>query len=173
MDGRFVDWWFVDWWFVDWWFVDWWFASSVVLYRNDGTGKFSDVTTQTGLLSSFYGMGVAAGDYDNDGDVDLFVTSVNSDHLFRNDGGVFSDVTGITGVGGGARQWGTSCGFLDFDNDGDLDLFVCNYVRWFREVDFEVNYQLTGLGRAYGPPTASKAPICTSSATTATACSPT
>jgi hypothetical protein len=127
--------------------------SSLVLYANDGRGRFTDVTTAAGLESSFYGMGVAAGDYDNDGDPDLFATAVGGDRMFRNDAGVFTDVTADAGVVGGQREWGSSAGFLDYDNDGDLDLFVCNYVRWFREVDFEVNYQLTGIGRAYGPPT--------------------
>ncbi len=126
---------------------------SLVLFRNDGRGRFADVTSVSGLQSSFYGMGVAAGDYDNDGDVDIFATAVGGNRMFRNDEGTFTDVTATAGVGGGSREWSTAAGFLDYDNDGDLDLFVCNYVRWFREVDFEVNYQLTGIGRAYGPPT--------------------
>ncbi|NOT53567.1 MAG: CRTAC1 family protein [Deltaproteobacteria bacterium] len=124
-----------------------------VLYRNDGTGHFTNVTQQVGLNVSFYGMGVAVGDYDNDGWVDLFVTAVGANHLFRNHEGTFQDVTGPAGVAGSPQQWSTSAAFLDIDNDGDLDLFVANYVAWSREVDFAVDYRLTGVGRAYGPPT--------------------
>lgn len=124
-----------------------------VLYRNDGTGHFADVTRQVGLDLSFYGMGVAVGDYDNDGWVDLFVTAVGTNRMFRNREGTFQEVTGPAGVAGSPRQWSTSAAFLDIDNDGDLDLFVANYVAWSREVDFAVDYRLTGVGRAYGPPT--------------------
>ena len=124
------------------------------LYRNDGQGGFSDVTAASGLDVPLYGMGVAVGDYDNDGDADVFVTALGLNHLFRNDAGQFSDVTGSAGTGGEADAWSTSAGFVDIDNDGDLDLFVANYVRWSRQIDFNVNFQLTGIGRAYGPPTA-------------------
>ena len=124
------------------------------LYRNDGQGGFSDVTAASGLDVPLYGMGVAVGDYDNDGDADVFVTALGLNHLFRNDAGQFHDITLSAGVGGAADTWSTSAGFVDIDNDGDLDLFVANYVRWSREIDFNVNFQLTGIGRAYGPPTA-------------------
>ena len=133
---------------------------TMALYRNDGTGQFDDVTAAAGLDVSFYGMGAAVGDYDNDGDVDLFLTAVGTNHLFRNDGGVFSDVTGQAGVGGRPDEWSTSAGFFDHDNDGDLDLFVCNYVRWSRDIDFAVDYRLTGIGRAYGPPTNFEGTFC-------------
>jgi hypothetical protein len=123
-----------------------------VLYHNDGTGHFANVTQQVGLDLSFYGMGVAVGDYDNDGWVDLFLTAVGTNHLFRNHEGKFQEVTGPAGVAGSPHQWSTSAVFLDIDNDGDLDLFVANYVAWSREVDFAVDYRLTGVGRAYGPP---------------------
>ena len=74
--------------------------------------------------------------------------------MFRNrDGQRFEDVTREAGVGGNAADWGTSAAFVDYDRDGDLDLFAANYVRWSRDIDFEVDYQLTGIGRAYGPPT--------------------
>jgi hypothetical protein len=124
------------------------------LYENDGLGRFTDETELSGLAVPMYGMGVAAGDYDNDGDADLFVTAYGLNHLFRNDGGRFRDVTADAGVGGAADAWSTSAAFLDIDNDGDLDLFVANYVRWSREIDLDVNFQLTGIGRAYGPPNA-------------------
>ena len=126
---------------------------TMALYRNDGSGRFEDVTGEAGLDVGFYGMGVAVGDYDNDGDADLFLTAVGSNHLYRNDNGVFTDVTSRAGTGGDPEGWSTSTGFFDYDNDGDLDLFVCNYVRWSREIDFAVNFMLTGIGRAYGPPT--------------------
>ena len=124
------------------------------LYRNDGTGHFRDVTVGSGLDVSVYGMGVAVGDYDNDGLVDVFITAVGGSHLYRNLGeGKFTDVTKAAGVGGSApNQWSTSSAWVDVDNDGDLDLFVCNYIQWSRDIDMEVNYQLPGIGRAYGPP---------------------
>ncbi|MBT6153800.1 MAG: CRTAC1 family protein [Planctomycetaceae bacterium] len=125
---------------------------TLALYQNDGTGKFADVTKQWGLDVSFYGMGVAVGDYDNDGRVDLFFTAVGPNRLFHNTGERFVDVTEVAGLVGGANEWGTSCGWFDYDNDGRLDLFVCNYVRWNREFDLAQNFQLTGGGRAYGRP---------------------
>lgn len=124
------------------------------LYSNDGRGGFSDVTVASGLDVALYGMGVAVGDYDNDGDPDVFITALGLNHLFRNDAGQFRDVTSSAGVGGTTEDWSTSAGFVDIDNDGDLDLFVANYVRWSRQTDFNINFQLTGIGRAYGPPTA-------------------
>ena len=127
---------------------------TMMLYQNDGHGQFTDVTEASGLAIPLYGMGIAVGDYDNDGDADVFVTAYGSNHLFRNDGGHFRDVTGAAGVGGSADTWSTSASFLDIDNDGDLDLFVANYVRWSRAIDVNVNFQLVGIGRAYGPPNA-------------------
>ena len=124
-----------------------------VLYRNEGAAKFTDVTTGSGLDVSFYGMGVAAGDYDNDGLVDLFFTAVGENKLFHNTGnGKFQDVTSSAGVAGTPTQWTTAAAWLDYDNDGDLDLYVGRYVKWSREIDFEVGYKLVGIGRAYGPP---------------------
>jgi hypothetical protein len=126
---------------------------TMALYRNDGAGRFEDVTRGSGLDVGFYGMGVAVGDYDGDGDVDVFITAVGPNHLFRNDAGVFREVGTEAGVAGSPQDWGTSAAFLDYDNDGDLDLFVANYVHWTREIDFEIDFRLTGIGRAYGPPT--------------------
>ena len=128
--------------------------TTAVLYRNDGKGGFVDVTADSGLDIAFYGMGVAIGDVDNDGLPDVYQTAVGENRLFRNLGnGKFTDVTQQSGVAGGEKEWSTSAAFTDIDNDGDLDLFVCNYVRWSRAIDFEVNYTLVGVGRAYGPPT--------------------
>lgn len=127
--------------------------TTLALYHNDGLGHFEDVTAGSGLDVSFYGMGVAVGDFDNDGLVDLFVTGVGGNRLFHNLGkGKFADVTAQTGLGGKPGEWSTSASWLDYDNDGRLDLFVCNYVRWSKEIDLEVGYKLTGVGRAYGPP---------------------
>jgi enediyne biosynthesis protein E4 len=124
----------------------------LALYRNLGGGRFEDVTEATGLDSTFYGMGVAVGDYDGDGAPDLYLTSLHRNHLLRNQGGRFVDVTDFAGVGGGADTWSSSAVFFDYDGDGDLDLFVLNYVQWSREVDLEIDFRLTGLGRAYGAP---------------------
>ena len=128
--------------------------ATAALYRNLGDGRFEDLTAGSGVDVPFYGMGVATGDYDGDGRTDLFLTAVGHNRLLRNvDGRRFEDVTGLAGVAGDADSWSTSAVFFDYDRDGDLDLFVVNYVRWSRELDFEVDYRLAGIGRAYGPPT--------------------
>ncbi|UHD15910.1 CRTAC1 family protein [Thiocapsa bogorovii] len=122
------------------------------LYRNLGGGRFEDVTEAAGLDLTFYGMGVAVGDYDGDGRPDLYLTGLHRNHLFRNEGGRFVEVTDSAGVGGGEDTWSSSAVFFDHDRDGDLDLFVVNYVQWSRDVDLEIDFRLTGLGRAYGAP---------------------
>lgn len=144
------------------------------LYRNEGEGRFRDVTAGSGLDVPTYGMGVAVGDYDNDGRVDVFITAValpesaaaeggktpaspmryaSRNRLFRNlGGGKFRDVTDESGLRAAEPAWSTSCGFFDYDRDGRLDLFVCNYVRWSRSIDLAQGFALTGIGRAYGPP---------------------
>ncbi len=128
-------------------------SGTVTLYRNDRRGKFTDVTAGSGLDASFYGTGVAVGDYDNDGRVDVLVTGVGENHLFRNlGGGKFEDVSARAGLANEPTRWSTSAAFVDYDNDGRLDLFICNYVKWSREIDQGVNYTLAGIGRAYGPP---------------------
>ncbi len=126
---------------------------TMALYHNEGDGHFRDATIGSGLDVSFYGMGAATGDYDNDGYVDLFLTAVGQNHLFHNNGnGTFRDVTEEAKVGGVPQQWSTSAAWIDYNNDGLLDLFVCNYVRWSKEIDLEVGYKLVGVGRAYGQP---------------------
>jgi hypothetical protein len=122
------------------------------LYRNDGGGRFTDVTAAAGLAVTLYGMGAAVGDIDGDGWPDLYLTAVGPNRLVHNRGGRFEEVTGGAGVAGDPGEWSTCATFFDADRDGDLDLFVCNYVRWSKEIDFEVDYRLTGIGRAYGPP---------------------
>lgn len=138
--------------------TDWpWHSASgqptMALYHNNGHGHFSDVTAGSGLDVSFYGMGVAIGDYDNDGLPDVFITAVGGNHLFHNQGGgKFRDVTAEAGVGGGSNGWSTGAAWVDYDRDGRLDLFVCNYVEWSREIDAEVGYKIDGRTRAYGQP---------------------
>jgi hypothetical protein len=130
-------------------------APTMALYRNDGTGHFADVTSAAGLAIPMHGMGAVVGDIDNDGDPDLYITTISGGHLFRNDAGVFVEITD----GANARAgdgWLTSGSFFDMDNDGFLDLFLCCYVDWSAEYDSSQGFQLTGTGsgRAYGPPTA-------------------
>jgi hypothetical protein len=129
--------------------------ATCALYRNDGTGRFDNVTAAVGLDISQCGMGVAVADYDHDGWQDVFITACGEpNRLFRNDRGRFVDVTESAGVGGDPSSWSTGCAWLDIDNDGDLDLFVCNYVNWSREIDKAQDFRLVGVGRAFGPPKA-------------------
>jgi hypothetical protein len=125
------------------------------LYRNRGDGTFENVTQQTGLGAvSFYGMGAAVADINGDGYTDIFLTGVGPNRLLLSQKGErFVDVTAQAGVAGAADAWSSSAAFFDYDKDGDLDLFVCNYVKWSRDLDLSVDYRLTGIGRAYGPPT--------------------
>ena len=135
-------------------------VATQALYRNDGKGHFEDASKEAGLDKTFYGQGVAVGDYDNDGDLDLYVTAMNGGHLFRNDGkGHFEDVTESANARG-PNGWLTGASFLDIDNDGDLDLFIANYITWTPEIDKVQGFQLTGLGRAYGPPTSFNGSFC-------------
>ena len=127
--------------------------TTMALYRNDGRGHFTEVTKGSGLDIGFYGMGVATGDYDNDGLDDVFTTAVGGNHLFRNEGqGKFREVTQAAGVGGPTNDWSMCAAFLDYDKDGKLDLFVGNYVKWSREIDGEVGFKIDGRTRAYGQP---------------------
>jgi len=102
------------------------------LYRQNKDGTFTDVTEQAGLANAGdtnYGMGVAVGDYDNDGFPDIYVTNFGKNILYHNNGdGTFTDVTAKAGVAAGG--WSVSAGFLDYDNDGKLDLFVTRYLDW-------------------------------------------
>jgi hypothetical protein len=98
------------------------------LYRNAGTWRFEDVTERWGVSGEGYGMGVAVGDYDNDGKVDLYITSFGRNRLYRNTGSRFQDVTESAGVTAGG--WSTGAAFVDFNHDGHLDLFVARYLDW-------------------------------------------
>lgn len=123
------------------------------LYENNGFAQFTDVS-DTHLNLSVYGMAPAIGDINGDSYPDLFVTAVGSNLLFLNQRGErFVDVTEAYGVSGDADAFSSCATFFDYDRDNDLDLFVCNYVGWSIEIDQAVDFQLTGVGRAYGPPT--------------------
>ena len=100
------------------------------LYRNRGNGTFEDVTDRSGLRRSGWASGVCAGDYDNDGWIDLFVTYFGRNVLYRNRDGRFEDVTAAAGLTVNADRWGSGCTFVDIDRDGRLDLFVANYLRF-------------------------------------------
>lgn len=113
------------------------------LFRNKGEGLFEDVTKGSGADVPGYGMGAAAGDYDNDGDTDLYVTNLGSNVLLQNDGrGHFTDVTRTAGVA--SSGWSTSAAFLDVEPDGDLDLFVLRYINWSIPTEVQC-FSLTGL----------------------------
>jgi len=139
-------------------------SPTLALWQNDGTGRYQDVTAATGLNVTLHGQGCSVGDYDNDGDPDLFISGVaptadadppaatGPHRLFRNDAGRYVDVTAETGVAGEPHDWGTSCGWFDYDTDGDLDLWVCRYIAWSRAFDLAQDFRLTGGARAYGRP---------------------
>jgi hypothetical protein len=132
--------------------------STLKLYRNNRNGTFSDVTRAAGLDVELYGMGVAAGDYNNDGFPDLFISCVGQSRLFRNTGkGTFADVTNASGLQG-RQGLSTSALWLDYDRDGFLDLFVCNYVRWSPEHD--VFCSLDGTHKSYCTPEAYRGDTC-------------
>jgi len=106
-------------------------APTARLYRNNRDGTFTDVTARAGLTASGWASSVCAGDYDNDGALDLFVTSFGQNVLYRNRGdGRFEDVTARAGLPVGGTRWGSGCTFVDYDRDGRADLFVANYLRF-------------------------------------------
>lgn len=128
------------------------------LYQNNRNGTFTDVTQHAGLDVEMYGMGVAVGDYNNDGFPDILVTCVGQNRLFKNKGdGRFVDVTNISGLGG-KSGFSTSALWFDFDRDGFLDLFICNYVRWSPESD--VFCSLDGKHKSYCTPEAYRGETC-------------
>ncbi|MCI0700010.1 MAG: CRTAC1 family protein [Planctomycetia bacterium] len=155
-------------------------ASCLTLYRNSGDGKFEDATAVAGLNVTMYGMGACAGDFNNDGFVDLFITGVGGCKLYRNtagEGGAsgaasarrFIDVTADAGIAPKGAwpgslsadqfisskepvEFASSATFVDYDADGKLDLFVCRYVTWAPAVDLSIKTTLTGIGRAYQQP---------------------
>jgi hypothetical protein len=146
-------------------------APCLTLYRNAG-GKFEDATDAAGLRVTMYGVGACAGDIDNDGFPDLFVTGVGGNRLYKNVAGgkgrKFEDATAAAGLPPSAWPgslsaadflarrdpipFGTSATFLDYDGDARLDLFVCHYVTWAPGIDLSIGATLTGIGRAYLQP---------------------
>lgn len=101
------------------------------LYRNTRNGTFADVTSAAGLVRTGWASAVTVGDYDNDGDEDLFITYWGQNVLYRNNGnGTFADVTAAAGVATSGVRWGSGCAFVDYDRDGLLDLFVANYLKF-------------------------------------------
>ncbi len=127
------------------------------LYRNNRNGTFTNITAGSGLDVEMYGMGVAIGDYDNDGRDDVYITALEGDHLFHNEGGgKFRDVTRTAGVNN--ASFGTSAAWLDYDRDGKLDLFVDNYVQWSPKADLWCS--LDGSTKSYCTPESYKGTSC-------------
>jgi hypothetical protein len=119
------------------------------LYRNNGNGTFSNATAGSGLDVEMYGMGVAVGDYDNDGRDDIYITALEGDRLFHNEGNFkFRDVTKASGIIN--ADFGTSAAWFDYDRDGKLDLFVANYVKWSIKNDLWCS--LDGATKSYCTP---------------------
>lgn len=117
------------------------FVKALRLYKNNRDGTFSEVTDEVGLSDvQAYGHGIAAADYDNDGDEDLFLSTLRRNYLFRNDGGTFSSVGEASGVSD-QSAWSSSSLFFDADRDGDLDLYVANYADWAPEKDIFCSVQ--------------------------------
>ncbi len=119
------------------------------LYHNNRNGTFTDVTKEAGLAIELYGVGCAIADFDNDGNVDIYITCLGANHLFRNlGGGKFQDVTARAGVGDAGFSTGAL--WFDYDKDGKLDLFVCNYVEW--SIDKDLYCTLDGKNKSYCTP---------------------
>jgi len=131
--------------------------STMKLYHNNGNGTFTDVTARAGLDIEIYGMGVAIGDYDNDGWDDIYITGLGEAHLFHNEhNGTFKDVTKAAGVNN--TGYGASAAWVDYDKDGKLDLFVTNYVKWTQEGD--IYCTLDGQHKSYCRPDEYKGDSC-------------
>ncbi len=127
------------------------------LYRNNRNGTFTDITQGSGLDIEMHAMGVAVGDYDNDGREDIYITALDGDHLFHNQGnGKFLDVTKTAMTQNSA--FGTSAAWVDYDRDGKLDLFVANYVQWTPKIDLWCS--LDGATKSYCTPESYKGTQC-------------
>ena len=127
--------------------------SRCALYHNDGHGHFTDVTAQARVGLELAGMGVAVGDYDNDGKPDLIITGIGETHLLHNQGdGTFKDVTDEAGLNDDDHVWSTGALWLDVDGDGRQDLIVCRYARWSPAIDLQLAFNIANGGRSYGSP---------------------
>jgi len=125
-------------------------ATHPALYHNNHDGTFTDVTAKAGLNVEMYGLGVAIGDYNNDGYDDIFITALGQNHLFKNNGnGTFTDVTKQAGLWG-PNEFSTSAAFVDYDRDGFLDLVVGNYVQWTPQTD--IYCSIDGKTKSYCTP---------------------
>jgi hypothetical protein len=125
-------------------------ASTPKLYHNNHDGTFTDVTAKSGLGIPMFGLGVAVGDYDNDGYDDIFITALGQSHLFHNNGnGTFTDVTKAAGLWG-PSEFSTGAAWVDYDRDGKLDLVVANYVQW--SLDKDIYCTLDGAHKSYCTP---------------------
>jgi hypothetical protein len=125
-------------------------VTTLKLYHNNRDGTFTDVTRRAGLAMSMFGLGVAVGDFDNDGFDDLFITALGQSHLFHNNGdSTFADVTKPAGMWG-LNEFSTSASWLDYDRDGKLDLLVANYVQWSQQTD--IFCTLDGAHKSYCTP---------------------
>jgi len=125
-------------------------ATTLKLYHNNHDGTFTDVTRKAGLAIPMYGLGVAVGDYDNDGFDDIFISALGQSHLFHNNGnGTFTEVTKAAGMWG-PNEFSTSAAWLDYDRDGKLDLVVANYVQWSEQGDLYCT--LDGSHKSYCTP---------------------
>ena len=125
-------------------------ATTLKLYHNNGNGTFTDVTRKAGLAVPMFGLGVAVGDYDNDGFDDLFITALGQSHLFHNNGnGTFTEVTKAAGMWG-PNEFSTSAAWVDYDRDGKLDLVVANYVQWTEQTDLYCT--IDGAHKSYCTP---------------------
>jgi enediyne biosynthesis protein E4 len=124
--------------------------TTLALYHNNHDGTFTDVTQKSGLAVEMFGMGVAVGDYDNDGFDDIFITALGQSRLFHNNGnGTFTDVTQKAGLAG-PHEFSTAAAWVDYDRDGHLDLVVGNYVQWSPETD--IYCTLDGKTKSYCTP---------------------
>ncbi|MCU1297049.1 MAG: ASPIC/UnbV [Acidobacteriaceae bacterium] len=125
-------------------------SSTLKLYHNNHDGTFTEVTRKAGLAIPMFGLGVAVGDYDNDGYDDLFISALGQSHLFRNNGnGTFNDVTKSAGLWG-PNEFSTSAAWVDYDRDGKLDLVVANYVQWSLQGDLYCT--IDGAHKSYCTP---------------------
>ena len=125
-------------------------ATTPKLYHNNHDGTFTDVTAKSGLAISLFGLGVAVGDYDNDGFDDIFITAVGQSYLFHNNrNGTFADVTKAAGLWG-PNEFSTSAAWFDYDRDGKLDLVISNYVQWSEQGDLYCT--LDGTHKSYCTP---------------------